>query len=86
MQGESRTREPKNCCIKKNCSAKQWFVLLTFTFEEHGILTSIALQSAPPQKNIYIVKQHNQHKITEMKAINFGFEAIDGRRLDNAIR
>jgi len=35
----------------------------------------------PPPKNIYIyiVKQHNQHKITEMKAIGFGFKAIDGR-------
>ena len=34
------------------------------------------------------VKQHNQHNnnITDMKAIDFGFKAIDGRRLDNAIR
>jgi len=42
----------------------------------------------PPQKKALknIVKQHNQHKITEMQAIDFGFKAIDGRRLDNAIR
>jgi len=43
----------------------------------------------PPKKKRLknIVKQHNQHKkITEMKAIDFGFTAVDGWRLDNAIR
>jgi len=43
----------------------------------------------PPQKKK--IKKYSQtaqsaKKITEMKAIDFEFKAIDGWRLDNAIR
>ena len=41
--------------------------------------------SKPNEKNSQTA-QSAHTKITEMKAIGFGFKAIDGRRLDNATR